>query len=187
MFIPEFTITLPEWLLEKLHGEWPRLPDEEAQMRFVISLAHANISHKSGGPFAAAIFDSHGNLIAPGLNLVTSLRCSLLHAEIIALVLAQQRLGNYDLSDGGRLHHTLVTSAEPCAMCLGAIPWSGASRLVFGACDEDVRAIGFDEGAKPQNWQDAFTSRGIEVRGEVLRHESTQVLQSYLTADGPLY
>ncbi|MCG5547706.1 nucleoside deaminase [Halorhodospira halochloris] len=187
MYIPELNITLPGWLHEMLSGELQQLPGDEAQMRFVISLAEENIRQASGGPFAAAVFDSSGNLLAPGLNLVTSLRCSILHAEVIALALAQRRLGSHDLSDDGRVHHTLVTSAEPCAMCLGAIPWSGVSRVVFGALDADVREIGFDEGTKPDLWKEALATRGIEVRGEVLRSEAARLLQAYSEKGGPLY
>ena len=40
----------------------------------------------------------------------------------------------------------MVASTQPCAMCLGATPWSGIRRLVCGARDEDAEEIGFDEG-----------------------------------------
>jgi tRNA(Arg) A34 adenosine deaminase TadA len=50
----------------------------------------------------------------------------------------------------------MVVSTEPCALCLGAIPWSGIRRLVCGARDEDARSIGFDEGEKVPYWIGAF-------------------------------
>ncbi|MBK1734561.1 tRNA-specific adenosine deaminase [Halorhodospira abdelmalekii] len=187
MDLPELRIRLPQWLLDQLGGAWEPLPSAEAQMRFVIALARENIRQGSGGPFAAAVFDPQGNLVAPGLNIVTSSRCSIMHAEMLALALAQQRLGSHDLSDGGRRHLTLVASAEPCAMCLGAIPWSGVARLVVGARDEDVRAIGFDEGAKPEHWSAALASRGIEVERDLLRAEAIAVLRAYSEAGGAIY
>jgi len=119
--------------------------------------------------------------------MVVSSNCSVLHAEIVALAFAQKALGRYDLSDGGRLHYDLVASAEPCAMCFGAVPWSGVRQLVCGARDEDARAIGFDEGPKPDDWVSALHNRGIVVVRDVFREEAAAVLQEYVAAGGPIY
>jgi tRNA(Arg) A34 adenosine deaminase TadA len=108
-------------------------------MEFVLALARRNVQH-DGGPFAAAIVSSSGELIAAGVNRVVSAGSSILHAEMLALMLAQQKTGFHDLSAAG--HLTLVTSCAPCAMCLGAIPWSGVSRVVCGARGEDAESIG---------------------------------------------
>jgi tRNA(Arg) A34 adenosine deaminase TadA len=83
--------------------------------------------------------------------------------------------------------HELVSSTEPCAMCLGAIPWSGVRGLVCGARDEDARAAGFDEGTKPANWAKALDERGIEVVRDVLRDEAREVLRSYVSGGGTIY
>ena len=123
-------------------------------------------------------------LIAAGVNLVVPAHASIAHAEMIALTLAQQRLGTHDLSETGC---ELATSTEPCAMCLGAIPWSGVTRLLCGARDEDARAVGFDEGAKPANWVQELTSRGIEVVRDVLRDEARAVLRDYKQSGGTIY
>lgn len=156
-------------------------------MRFVLELSRRNVRHKTGGPFGAAVFDSDGHLIAPGINLVVISNCSLLHAEMVALAGAQRKLGRYDIGDGGRLHYDLFATTEPCAMCFGAIPWSGVRRLVCGARDEDARAIGFDEGPKLRDWITALEDRGIIVLRDILRDEATAVLQEYVTAGGILY
>jgi len=156
-------------------------------MRFVIALARKNVQQGTGGPFAAAVFDVTGGLVAPGINLVTSSNCSVLHAEMVALMLAQKTLGRYDLSDGGRRRFELVSTTEPCAMCFGAVPWSGVSQLVCGARDEDARAIGFDEGPKLTDWVSALNSRGITVQRDVLRKEATAVLREYVVAGGVIY
>jgi tRNA(Arg) A34 adenosine deaminase TadA len=111
----------------------------------------------------------------------------MLHAEIVALALAQKILGRYDLSDGGKLHYELVAAAEPCAMCFGAVPWSGVQRLVCGARDEDARAIGFDEGPKMADWVKALNDRGITVVRDVLRGEASDVLREYAAAGGMIY
>lgn len=156
-------------------------------MRFVIELSRLNVQHGSGGPFGAAVFDRDGHLIAPGINLVVSSNCSLLHAEMVALAGAQKMLGRYDIGDGGRRQYDLFASTEPCAMCFGAIPWSGVRGLVCGARDADARAIGFDEGPKLADWVAALNQRGISVARDVLRAEAVAVLQEYAAASGLLY
>ena len=105
----------------------------------------------------------------------------------MALVLAQRVLGRYDLSDGGRLHYDLFATTEPCAMCFGALPWSGVQRLVCGARDEDARAIGFDEGPKMIDWVTALNDRGIAVVRDVLRPDAVAVLKDYAATGGTIY
>lgn len=83
--------------------------------------------------------------------------------------------------------HDLVTSCEPCAMCFGAVPWSGVRGLVCGARDEDARAIGFDEGPKLESWVRALEQRGIEVVRDVHRVVARRVLEDYAIAGGPIY
>ncbi len=72
-------------------------------------------------------------------------------------------------------------------MCMGAIPWSGVSRVVIAARDEDVRAIGFDEGVKPIDWMGVYARRGISVCRDVQRDESIAVLRTYAERGGLLY
>jgi len=108
-------------------------------MRLAIALARENVERQTGGPFGAAVFDEKGHLVAPGVNVVVTGNCSILHAEMVAIALAQKKLARYDIGDEGRSHYTLAASTEPCAMCFGAIPWSGVTRLECGARDEDAR------------------------------------------------
>jgi tRNA(Arg) A34 adenosine deaminase TadA len=140
------------------------------------------------GPFAAAIFETgSGKLVAPGVNLVVPARNSVLHAEIVAIMIAQRVVGHWDLGAEGMPPYELVCSTDPCAMCLGAIPWSGVRRLVCGARDEDARAIGFDEGLKPENWLQGFEERGISVVRDVMREEARAVLREYAQSGGVIY
>jgi tRNA(Arg) A34 adenosine deaminase TadA len=184
--LTRFTVMLPEWL-ESRATKPGTIPAIEERMEFVIGLARANIRHRTGGPFGAAVFDAAGNLVSAGVNLVETANCSILHAEMVAIALAQNALGRYDLSDGNRLVYELVTATEPCAMCFGAVPWSGVSRLVCGARDADARAIGFDEGPKMAQWQEALAERGIAVVRDVLRKEAAAVLDEYRAAGGTIY
>jgi len=184
------TISLPPWMLPLLDGipESESYASPEARMAFVVELSQKNIVHGTGGPFAAAVFDiGSGRLIAAGVNMVTSLGLSVAHAEIVALAQAQAVLGGFDLGGGGMPNCELVSSTEPCAMCLGAVPWSGARSLVCGARDEDARAAGFDEGAKREDWVEGLEARGITVRRNVLRESAAAVLREYAAAGGVVY
>jgi len=187
MKFPEITIRLPDWTDAFLKKSPQTFADVKDRMRFVIDLAHSNIRNGSGGPFAAAVFAENGRLIAPGVNTVLSTNCSVFHAEIVALALAHKIMGTYDLSQGGSRHFELFTSAEPCAMCFGAIPWSGIRLLVCGARDEDVRSIGFDEGPKLPNWVNALNERGISVHRDVLRDDAVRALKEYAAMGGIIY
>ena len=188
MVNPDITLRLPSWVGEVATAGGELYPSVEDRMRLVIRLAEQNVLRKTGGPFAACVFEAaSGRLVAAGVNLVVAAHCSWAHAEIVALALAQQKLGTHDLGEAGLPAHELVTSTEPCAMCLGAVPWSGVRRLVCGARGEDACAIGFDEGSKPADWVRTLESRGIQVQCEVLRTEAVAVLQRYAQAGGILY
>jgi tRNA(Arg) A34 adenosine deaminase TadA len=182
-----FKIEIPEWIGGFLASRPEVFASVEDRMRLVIALARENVERQTGGPFGAAVFDVKGSLVAPGVNIVVTRNCSILHAEMIAIALAQKKLGRYDIGDEGRSTYELVTSTEPCAMCFGAIPWSGVTRLVCGGRDEDARRIGFDEGPKLSNWEDALEKRGIHVVRSVLREEAVEVLDLYARLGGPIY
>ena len=187
MNLPAFTFRLPAWVDVFLNHQSAVYSTIEDRMRLVVDLARKNIANETGGPFGAAVFDASGALVAVGVNLVITANCSVLHAEITAIIMAQKILGRYDVSDGGRLEFELVTSSEPCAMCFGAIPWSGVRRLVCGARAADAEAVGFDEGPKPADWVRALTDRGIEVTRDVLRSEAASVLNDYAAGGGLIY
>lgn len=179
--------SLPGWLAAFVR-DYDCISDTEQQMAFVVEASRRNVAANTGGPFAAAIFEiDSGKLISLGVNLVTSQGLSMLHAEMVAIAVAQQKLGSYDLGGEGMAGHMLVSSTEPCAMCFGAIPWSGVRRVVTGARDMDARSIGFDEGPKPDDWQGALNARQIDVLIDVQRDAARQVLQDYLQDGGPIY
>jgi tRNA(Arg) A34 adenosine deaminase TadA len=185
---PSFTLHLPDWL-EKLFSQTNHsFSTIEERMNFVIELSRLNIRYETGGPFAAAVFRSdEGSLIVPGVNLVLSGCCSVLHAEIVTLMVAQQKAGTYDLSSAELPPYELVTSTEPCAMCLGAVTWSGIRRLVCGARGVDAEETGFDEGEKPTAWPGALERRGISVLRDICREQAVAVLRDYRAAGGIIY
>ncbi len=188
MSFPQVTLDLPSWVEEFLEDPDRSYPTEEDRMRLVIELSRLNVARGTGGPFGAGVFDlSTNRLIAPGVNLVTTTNLSTAHAEIVALMIAQQVVGDFDLGAPGRPPFELVASTEPCAQCFGSVPWSGVRRLVCGARDEDARGIGFDEGPKMPDWTSALEERGISVMRDVCRDEAAAVLRNYAESGGVIY
>lgn len=188
MKFPEVILHLPDWIEHFLVDSALHYPTIEERMRLAIRLAQLNIEHGTGGPFGAGIFERRsGRLVAVGVNCVESLNCSIAHAEMMAIAMAQRVIGSYDLASVADTAYELVTSTEPCAMCLGAIPWSGVRSVVCGARDEDARAIGFDEGPKPDDWVQSLEDRGISVRRDVLREQAKAVLLEYSERGGLIY
>ncbi|AAM72229.1 MAG TPA: nucleoside deaminase [Chlorobaculum sp.] len=179
--------SLPEWL-ESYCGTYQPSASLEARMRFVVGASRKSVEEVSGGPFAAAVFEiESGRLVSLGVNLVLTQNSSILHAEMVAIVLAQMKLGAYDLGGFGMPAHELVTSTEPCVMCFGAVLWSGVRHLATGALSEDARAIGFDEGPKPEKWIEELEARGIRVTTGVERDTARDVLQLYARMGGQIY
>jgi tRNA(Arg) A34 adenosine deaminase TadA len=183
-----FHLELPGWITEYLVQQPEVFPTADARMELVIMLAQLNIQYGTGGPFAAGIFrlDTQ-QLVTPGVNLVLSSKSSIAHAEIVAIMMAQQAVGSHDLGAIGLPPHELVTSCEPCGMCLGAISWSGIRQVVCGARGSDAEAVGFDEGPKPDNWVTELEQRGITVTLDIGRTTASSVLQRYVQNGGEVY
>ena len=145
-----------------------------------IELARRNVAEQSGGPFGAAVFErDSGRLLAIGVNRVVPQSCSVAHAEMMAMMVAQQRLGQHRMNQNGG-HYVLATSAQPCCQCYGATVWAGIDELLIGARSEDVEALtDFDEGPLPADWIGELERRGIAVRRDIRRDQARDVLASY--------
>ncbi len=179
---------LPVWLLEWERSLPGALRGDEAAMRVAVETAARNVRQGTGGPFGAVVVEvSSGAVVAVGANIVVSGGSSVLHAEMVALMRAQRKAGFHKAGGAEGVPMALYSSAEPCAMCMGAIPWSGVDRVVCAATDADVRAIGFDEGDKPADWLGAYRRRGIAVQTGVLRSEAVAVLRDYRASGGVIY
>lgn len=183
MTFPTIEIVLPPWI-DDVCEPGQRFATVEDRIDLVLTLARANFENATGGPFGSAVFDGEGQLIAPGVNMVIPNSNASAHAEIVAIGIAGKVLGKFTFAD----HVTeIAASTEPCAMCLGAIPWSGVRRLVCSARDEDAAKIGFEEGDKPSDWPEKLERRGIEVVRDVNRQGGAAVLTDYVRAGGVIY
>lgn len=183
---PHHTPTLPAWVADGV--DFARIyAGTGTQIRLAIALADLNVRHATGGPFGAAVFAGDGRLVAVGVNRVEPLQSSLAHAEIVALVGAQQRVGRARLNaDGG--HYKLATSAQPCCQCYGAIVWAGLDTLLIAARAEDTETLaGFDEGPLPADWIGELTRRGVQVVRDLERDAARAVLTRYRAGGGARY
>jgi hypothetical protein len=97
--------------------------------------------------------------------------------KMVAIMVAHQLGGDFDLGGEGQPPYELVASTEPCSMCFGAVPWFGVRHLVRGARGEDAEAAGFDKGPKPAEWVRTLEEPGITVERDVLRNEAAAVLR----------
>jgi tRNA(Arg) A34 adenosine deaminase TadA len=128
-----------------------------------------------------------GTLVSVGVNSVVRLKNSTLHAEMLAIMLAQQRVGSYTLLRSELPPHELVSSCDPCAMCLGAVLWSGVRRLVTGADRTDACALDFDEGPIFPESYAYLLGRGVALTRGILRDEAVAVLELYRRQGGLIY
>ena len=178
--------SLPQWLPDFVRDWGGDLGSVEGRMDLAIALSRENVDRTGGGPFGALVYDLEARqLLGAGVNRVTAHNLSCAHAEVVAISLAQQLRSDWNLGAGGTVE--LASSCEPCAMCFGAVPWSGIRRLVCGARKEDAEAAGFDEGDKPAGWRKSLAARGIEVICDVLRDEAAAVFDHYKANSGTIY
>ena len=101
-------------------------PVEAAYLRAAIDLARRS-RHRGNHPFGALLVDAAGLVVAEAENTVVTGHDVTGHAETNLVRIASRRFDRDYLRSC-----TLYTSTEPCAMCSGAIYWSGISRVVYG-------------------------------------------------------
>lgn len=184
-----FKVDLPDWLMEESSKLPECMPDLEAQMEAVIRFSGLNFEKETGGPFAAGIFEKEtGKRVVIGVNRVVPGNNSTSHAEIVTIGMAQSILETFDLGGPRMPDYRIVVNAQPCAMCCGAIPWSGVRSLAFAASGEQVESLtGFDEGPVHPQWKQELERRGIEVIAGIMADEASQVLRDFAASDSLVY
>lgn len=177
-----FAVDLPGWAVAALNALPTHMPTVEERMAAVIDFSRRNFVERTGGPFAAGVFErDSGRLVTIGVNRAEANHCSAAHAEIVALSLAQAVLGVHDLGAAGLPAYQLVASWQPCAMCSAAVPWSGVRSLVVGGRGPDLEAMsGLDKGPVPAGWRAELERQGIEVIEGVLYEEARAVFREFI-------
>jgi tRNA(Arg) A34 adenosine deaminase TadA len=134
-------------------------------------------------PFGSVLADGEGNLLMEQGNGYTSEGGDrTAHAERL---LASRAARAYNLKFLARC--TLYTSAEPCAMCSGAIYWAGIGRVVFGQTEKGLKE---QTGAHEENptldlpcgLVFAAGQRATEVVGPMLEEEAAKLQADFWQA-----
>lgn len=184
-----FTLGLPQWAIDR-HQKLPTyFVSSEDRMRLIIEFSRQNIKEQTGGPFAAGVFEKEsGKVVVVGVNRVMPENCSSAHAEIMALSLAQKRLGVFDLGGSGMVDYELVVNWRPCIMCMGALIWSGVRHLTIAGDGPELEDItGFDEGPLSEDWKHQLLIRGISLSSNILTKEAISVFHEFAASKAYVY
>jgi len=84
-----------------------------------------------------AVVVRNGEIVGRGYNLRETQKDPTLHAEMIAIREASEKLGGWRL-----IGCTLYVTLEPCPMCAGAIVQSRIEQVVYGARDPKAGCAG---------------------------------------------
>jgi tRNA(Arg) A34 adenosine deaminase TadA len=145
--------------------------DDERHMQSAIRLAGNNPKH----PFAAVLVDQKGVVVAGGWN--RSVHNPTWHGEMDAI---NKCAASHPKIDWSAL--TLYATAEPCAMCQGAVAWSGIQRVVFGSSIPFLKSLNWwaiDIRAAELSRLAAF--RKCSVVGGVLEEDCNKLFHAALT------
>jgi tRNA(Arg) A34 adenosine deaminase TadA len=138
---------------------------QEKFMREAIRLSIENVESGNGGPFGAVIVKD-GEIIANGVNEVTSSNDPTAHAEVVAIRKACEKLSSFQL-EGCEIY----CSCEPCPMCLGAIYWARPAKIYYANSKKDAANIDFDDDFIYKEIELAIDSRKLPTK-QLLRDEA---------------
>lgn len=146
-------------------------PDDEGLVRLTFAIAR-RAAAAGNHPFGALLADAEGNVLMEQENAFLPGRDMTGHAERVLMTRASQAFPPAALATC-----TLVTSAEPCAMCAGAAYWAGVGRVVYGLSERRLKAITGDHPENPTldlpcRTVFAAGQRRVEVVGPVLEDEA---------------
>jgi tRNA(adenine34) deaminase len=146
-------------------------PQGDVDARFLrAALREAQAGAGKGEVPIGCVLVKEGRVIGRGHNLMETLRDPTAHAEVLAIGAACQSVDNWRL-DGCTLYVTL----EPCPMCAGAILNSRIARVVFGARDKRLGALGSTYDILDGN----PINRVVEVEGPAMEEECLEMLKGF--------
>jgi tRNA(Arg) A34 adenosine deaminase TadA len=148
--------------------------DHEAFLRRAFDVARRARKH-GNHPFGAILVGPSGEIMIEAENGFMPDRDMTGHAERVLATQASKQFGSKMLAGC-----TLYTSAEPCAMCAGAIYWAGIGRVVYGMTERQLKTITGDHPENPTldlpcRVVFAAGQRPVEVIGPLLEDEAAAI------------
>jgi tRNA(Arg) A34 adenosine deaminase TadA len=152
----------------------PRRPDDERHIVAAIELARRS-REKGNHPFGSLLVDAEGQVVLEKENTAVAGGDRLGHAELNLVRAACAQFRPEFLGDC-----TLYTSTEPCAMCAGAIYWSGIGRVVYALSSQTLETIVNDREGNATlslRCREVFDRGGrkVEVEGPMLETRAREV------------
>ncbi len=135
------------------------------------------LSKKDDYPYGAVIVKDNKIIGRSDANTTVS-KSGFSHAELRAIEDAMDHLGGHLCAEGGN-GATIYSSCEPCAMCMGAILYTGISRLVYGATLEDSKECVNEILAHSKDVAEVCFNRKIEIIPEFEREEAVKALKEW--------
>jgi tRNA(Arg) A34 adenosine deaminase TadA len=128
------------------------VPPHEQLLLQAIGIARDARAH-GNHPFGALLADREGRVLLTAENTVVTSSDATGHAETNLVREATGAYSRAELADSA-----LYTSAEPCAMCAGAIYWSGISTVIYALAESTLYEIA---GNDPENLTLALPCRTV--------------------------
>jgi guanine deaminase len=128
-----------------------------------VDLAVKNARSGGGGTFGAVIVCGD-QIVAEGVNRVTTENDPTAHAEVVAIREAAQKLRQFALPGC-----EIFTSCEPCPMCFGAILWARLGAVWYAASQEEAAEAGFDDSEFYRQIALSPGYRSVPMRRELAR------------------
>lgn len=134
------------------------------------------LSKKAFYPYGAIIVKD-GEIIGRSDADVPVSKTGFSHAELRAIEDAMEHLGGHLCAEGGK-GCTIYSSCEPCAMCMGAILYTGIDRLVYAATLEDSKECVNEILAKAEEVASACKNRKIKIVKELHSDKAAEILKN---------
>ena len=179
----ELALEYPRWV-DRIVDFGATYGTDDEKMSLVFELAVEQARAHTGGPFTAAVF-SGDRLLSVGMNLVEVTGCPLLHASIVAIIKAHEKMECLNLRVTCGDEGALFLSSHPCGLCIPAILLSGVSRLVYSVSEKTVERELEMERASPS--LEMLRRSGVRITGGLREREGRKFLHNYSCGCGVIY
>jgi tRNA(Arg) A34 adenosine deaminase TadA len=148
-------------------------PGDESALRLAFAVA-AKAREHGNHPFGGVLIGPKGDVLLETEIVYMPARDMTAHAERLLATAASRQYRPAELAGC-----TMYTSAEPCAMCAGAVYWAGIGRVVYGLSEARLKQITGSHEENPTLELPCRTvfaagQRKVEVVGPLLEEEAAE-------------